>query len=172
MEEKISEFYTLYTPPSEAVAAQAVSEVERLMNEFTAHEGHETEFTKRYKEIADKSQNPLVRFLLQLIITDEEKHNAVTHAMASTLKGGLTWSRPEGSISGFYDLGREKEELLRLTADFVKLEKDEIREYRKLMRACKGYYHGLFVLLLRLMTHDSEKHVEILEFLRDKLEEA
>lgn len=172
MAERIPEFYVLYTPPSGEVAAEWASEVERLMNEFTAHELHEAEFIQRYTEIAEKSHNPLVKFLLQLIITDEEKHSALTHAMASTLKGGLTWSRPEGAVSGFYDLGAEKEELLRLTNEFVKLERHQIKEYKKLIKTCKGYHHGLFVLLLRFMNHDSEKHVEILEFLRNKLKEA
>lgn len=172
MEERIPEYYALYGPDLAEPGAQEISEVERLMNEFTAHESHEGEFIKRYKEIAEKSHNPLIKFLLQLIITDEEKHNAVIHAMVSTLRGGLTWSRPEGSISGFSDLGAEKGELLKLTQDFIRLEKDGIKEDKRLMKTSKGYYHGLFELLLRSMIHDSEKHMEILDFLCKKLKEA
>jgi bacterioferritin (cytochrome b1) len=172
MNEKIPEFYALYTPETAEARAEVVSEVERLMDEFAAHESQEGEFTKRYKEIAEKSHNPLIKFLLQLIISDEEKHNALTHAMVSTLKGGLTWSRPEGAIRGFSDLAEEKEEIMRLTEGFIRLEKDGIKEYKKLIKTCKSYYHGVFVLLLQSMIRDSEKHVEILEFLHEKLRKA
>lgn len=172
MEEKVPEFYTLYNPELTGPEPQATSEVERLLNEFAAHESHESEFTKRYREIAEKSQNSLVKFLLQLIVSDEEKHNAVTHSMVSTLKGGLTWSRPADAISGFYDLGAENDELLKITRDFIRLEKDGIRDYKRLIKASKGYYHGLFVLLIQGMIRDSEKHVEILEFLEEKLNEG
>ena len=170
--DRIPEFYTMYGPEQGETASQELSEVERLMIEFEAHEGHESHFTQRYKEISEKSKNPMIRFLLRLIISDEEKHHAVTHAMVSTLRGDLTWTKPEDAISGLYDLGEGKEELLRLTEDFIQVEKKGIDEYKRLVKASKGYYHGLFALLLRSMIHDSEKHVEILEFLQQRLEEA
>ena len=40
--------------------------------------------------------NPMTRFLMQLIVSDEEKHRAVIHAMVATLKGSLTWTKPAG----------------------------------------------------------------------------
>jgi rubrerythrin len=149
-----------------------ISEVERLMNEFEAHENGEREFVQAYREIAEKTKNPLIRFLLRLIISDEEKHHAVTHAMASTLKGDLTWTKPEAAIRGLADLRQEQGELLKLTEDFIELEKKGMKEYKKLIKASEGYYGGLFVLLLKSMIHDSEKHVEILEFLRRRLRKA
>ena len=88
------------------------------------------------------------------------------------MRGDLTWTKPEDAISGLYELAGTKEELLRLTEDFIEVEKSGIEEYKRLIKASKGYYHGLFSLLLRTMVHDSEKHVEILEFLRQRLKEA
>lgn len=152
--------------------AAEISKVEQLMNEFEAHESGEKQFTQRYKEIAEKTENPFIQFLLRLIISDEEKHYVLTHAMASTLKGSLNWTRPQEVVRGLYNLGEEKEDLLKLTEDFVRLEKEGIKEYKKLKKECEGYYHGLFVLLLQAMIRDSEKHVEILEFLRKTVKEA
>lgn len=172
MERTGPEFYTMYGPGAGERGAEEISEVERLMNEFEAHEGQEAKFVQRYKEIAEKSENPLIKLLLRLIISDEEKHYSITHAMVSTLKGGLTWSRPEDAISGFYDLEEGTDELLKLTEDFIGLEREGIKEYKKLIKASKHYYRGLFGLLLQSMIRDSEKHVEILEFLRQRLKEA
>lgn len=164
--------FVAYGPETGALGSTEISEVERVMNAFEAHESEERKFTRRYKEIAEKSKNPLVKFLLELIISDEEKHHAVTHAIVSTLKGSLSWTRPEDAITGLYELAEEKDELLRLTEDFIQLENDGIKEYKNLMKECNHYYRGLFTLLLKTMIDDSEKHVEILEFLRKSLREG
>jgi len=148
------------------------SEVERLMKEFESHETHEAVYVRRYREMFQRMQNPLVKFLLELILADEEKHHTVIQAMTSTLKGSLTWTRWQNAMDGLYNLGEKKEEILKVTEDFMRAEKKEILEYRKLMRATKRYYLGLFTLFLAAMIHDSEKHVEILEFLRQKLKAA
>ena len=92
--------------------------------------------------------------------------------MTSTLKGALTWTRFENAIEGLYNLGQQKDEILNVTEEFIRAERKEIVEYRTLMRASKKYYQGLFALFLAAMIHDSEKHIEILEFLRQKLKAA
>ena len=75
-----------------------ISGIERLLNEFEAHEEKEEKSVEQYRKMLEDMKNPVNRFVLQLIISDEEKHRAVTHAMVSTLKGSLTWTKPEGSL--------------------------------------------------------------------------
>ncbi len=94
------------------------------------------------------------------------------HAMASSLRGSINWSKPEDAIPTLGELGAEKDELMKLTGDFIKQEKDGIKESKKLLKATEGYYQGLFTLLVATMIHDSEKHVEILDFLRQRLKKA
>ena len=154
------------------VISDQSSEVERLMKDFESHETHEAVFLRRYREIFQRMENPLVKFLIELILADEEKHHKVLESMTSTLKGSLTWTHFETAIEGLYNLGQQKAEILKVTEEFIQAEKKEIVEYRKLMRASKGYYEGLFTLFLAAMLHDSEKHIEILEFLRQKLKAA
>ncbi len=55
-------------PPNEP----AISPVEMLLNQFEAHEREELTFVEGYKSIVDGHPNPLIRFLLGLIIADEE----------------------------------------------------------------------------------------------------
>ena len=170
--ESIPEIYAMLGKEAGEPDAQAISEVERLANEFEAHEGQEGSFLKQYKELVGQTDNRMVKFLLQMIISDEEKHHAITHAMLSTLKGDLNWSSPTDAIRGLYDLKNEKEKLLGLTENFIQVEKTGINEYKQLIKESKGYYRDLFSLLFRSMIHDSEKHVEVLEFLRDRLKES
>ncbi len=142
------------------------------MMEFESHDVNEGEFIRAYREIAEKSNDALIKFLLQLIITDEERHHAVMHAMASTLRGSISRTQPQDALPPLGELNEEKGELLKLTADFIKLEKEGIQESKKLLKSTKGYYQGLFTLMVTTMIHDSEKHVEILAFLHRRLKKA
>ncbi len=175
MEEKIpvpiAEYYMIFGPAL-FDPRSLESEIERLAKEFEAHESGERQFIQRYKEIAARTKNPLVKFLLGLIISDEEKHHAVTHAMVTTLKADLSWTSPEGTLRGLGDWREEKDELLKPTEDFIRLEREGIKVYKEFIKASEGYYRGLFALLFQSMMHDSEKHVKLLEFLRNQLGEA
>jgi rubrerythrin len=151
---------------------EGISPVERLLNEFEAHEAKEEKALEYYKNILGAMPNPLTRFLMQLIVSDEEKHRAVIHAMVTTLKGRLTWTKPPGSLEGVGDLASMNSQLRETTEAFIRLEKDGIREYKTLVKESSGYYHGLFKILLDSMIRDSEKHVELLEFLKENLERA
>jgi rubrerythrin len=146
---------------------EGISPVERLLNEFEAHETKEERALEYYKNTLASMPNPLTRFLMQLIVSDEEKHRAVIHAMVATLKGSLTWSKPADGLEGSSDLESVNGKLREITDEFIRLEKDGIREYKTLSKESSGYYHGLFKILLDSMIRDSEKHVELLEFLKE-----
>lgn len=173
MDEKLNaDYYLLYGPESLSPKPPEISEAERLLNAFEAHESDEARFVQRYKEIAEKTRNPLTRFLLRMIISDEETHRTLTHGMVSTLRGDITWTKRDDAFTGLYDVGKDRDELLELTEEFIRVEKQGIKAYKDLAKVSKGYYRGLFVLLFQSMIYDSEKHVEILEFLRQKLKGA
>jgi rubrerythrin len=150
-----------------------ISPIERLLNEFEAHETKEEKSLEYYKKIMGDMPNPATRFLLQLIISDEEKHRAVIHAMVATLKGSLTWTKPAGSLEGGAgDLAAVNGKLLEATDEFIRIEKEGIKDYKTLIGESSGYYHGLFKVLMDSMIRDSEKHIELLEFLRGSLKTA
>jgi rubrerythrin len=149
---------------------EGISRIEKLLNEFEAHEAKEDRALEFYKETVTKMPNPMTRFLMQLIVSDEEKHRAVVHAMVSTLKGSLTWTKPAGSLEGGGDVATINGRLREVTQELLRLEKEGIREYKILVKESSGYYHGLFKVLLDSMIRDSEKHVELLEFLDKSLE--
>ncbi len=153
---------------------QESSAFEQMLSQFSAHERNEREFLNEYREIVDRHDNPLVKFLLQLIISDEEKHHSMVRTITSALQEDLT-----GIKTGGEDMPKlgaiseeKKDELLRLTADFIKAEKQTIDEYKALLKGSQGYHQGLLALLIRTIIHDSEKHVMILDFIDEKLREA
>jgi rubrerythrin len=150
-------------------SSEGISAVEKLLNEFEAHEAKEEKSLDEYRKILESMKDPATRFIMQMIISDEEKHRAVAHAMAATLKGSLNWSRPAGSLEGMADQTETKRKLAAVTDEFIDIEKAGIKEYKTLLKDSAGYYHGLFKILIESMIRDSEKHVELLEFLNQRL---
>jgi bacterioferritin (cytochrome b1) len=73
---------------------KGISTVEKLLNEFEAHERDEEKSVEEYRKAFAGVKDPAIRFIMQMIISDEEKHRAVMHAMASTLKGVSTGASP------------------------------------------------------------------------------
>ena len=83
------------------------------------------------------------------------------------------WNKPEGSLEGTTDLAGTHAQLWVNSADaFIELEKEGIRECKTLVKESSGYYHRVFKILLDSMIRDSEKHIELLEFLKEHLKEA
>ncbi|HEU5463852.1 MAG TPA: hypothetical protein VFV82_06955 [Candidatus Binatia bacterium] len=93
---------------------EGISRVERLLNEFEAHEAKEDRALEFYKQTLAHTPNPMTRFLMQLIVSDEEKHRAVVRAMAATLRGSLTWTRPRDSLEGPANAARPMPNSVRL----------------------------------------------------------
>jgi len=151
---------------------EGISPVEKLLNEFEAHEAKEDRALELYKNTLAHMPSPVTRFLVQLIVSDEERHRAVMHAMVSTLRGSLNWTKPADSLEGVGDLASVNGKLRSTTDEFIRLEKEGIREYESLMKESSGYYHGLFKVLLDSMMRDSEKHLELLQFLKESLKNA
>jgi rubrerythrin len=140
------------------------------LNEFETHEGKEEKTIEEYRQALAGVKDPATRFVMQMIISDEEKHRAVTHSLAATLKGSLNWTRPSSSLEGSADEAGTNRKLAGCTDEFIELEKAGIREYKQLLKESSGYYYGLFNVLLQAMIRDSEKHIELLEYLRRRLE--
>ena len=146
---------------------------EQLTNSFKAHERDEQRFLEEYRDIVERHENPLMRFLLQMIMSDEEKHHALVHSIAETLNADLVGLRSDERLPKLGGISaEEKETLQKLTAEFIQTEKEGIRQYKALLKPSRNHYRGLLVLLIETIIHDSEKHLMILRFIDEKLRES
>jgi len=59
------------------------------LNEFQSHASHEERWLPSYKEIAKESEDPLIRFLVGLVVADDERHHELTSRMMAKLKDEL-----------------------------------------------------------------------------------
>lgn len=148
------------------------SSVERLMNEFQTHASHEAQWLSGYRASARESTDPLIGFLLGLIVADEERHHELTNRMISKLKDELAWTRSSLVLRKAGEKGEKRKRLLVSVESFLEAERRGIEEYERLKKKSQGLYRDVFALLYTTMIHDSLKHIDILEFLRQKLKEG
>jgi rubrerythrin len=147
------------------------SSVQRLMNEFQSHATHEQGWLSSYQEIARETGDPLIRFLLGLIVADEERHHELMGRMISKLKDELARTRSTEPPRRAGEKRETAKRLLVSVENFIEAERKGINEYERLKKESQGLYRDVFALLYTTMIHDSHKHMEILKFLRLKLKD-
>ena len=145
------------------------SSVQRLMNEIQSQTIQEERWLSSYREIARESTDPLIRFLLGLIVADEERHHELASRMISRLKDELSSTKPAARLRGQGENREKADSLLRSVEIFLRAERSAIQEYEKLKKESTGLARDVFTLLYTTMIHDSQKHVDVLGFLRDRL---
>jgi bacterioferritin (cytochrome b1) len=148
------------------------SAVQHLMNEFKSHENDEAKHLRTYQEIAAQSEDPLAHFLLGLIIADEERHQQIVGRMVARLEKDLAWKPSEGTARKIRPSAAKVVRLQAALERFLAVERSGIKDYERLRQASGGVGHDIFELLCRTMVYDSEKHIDILEFLLRRLRQA
>ena len=144
------------------------SAVQRLMHEFQTHESDEARWLAIYRKLAHGSEDPLIRFLFNLIVADEERHHEIIQHIVSGLKDELAWTSSEKRLAK-PPTRKQSKNLLETIERLLVVERDGIGEYEKLVKTTERFYQDLFGLLCKTMIQDSLKHISILEFLRLKL---
>jgi hypothetical protein len=147
------------------------SVVHRLLNEVKTHEDEEERWLSKYRELAEQSDDPMFRFLLNLIIADEERHHQLLGRMISSLKDDLASSRAGKSIAKEPSPGTTTRKREVMVGRFLAVERRGIKEYERLKNTSQGFRQDLLALLCDTMVHDSLKHIGILDFLRLRLKE-
>ena len=147
------------------------SAVQRLMHEFQTHESDEARWLAIYQKLAHESQDPLIRFLLNLIIADETRHHEIICHIVSGLKDELAWTSSKTVAANRRAREKGAKDFSETVERLLVVERDGIGEYEKLIKTTEGFHQDLFGMLCRTMIQDSLKHIGILDFLRLKLRE-
>ena len=146
-----------------------LSKAEQIYREFKEHEDEEGRALEGYRDAIARTENPVVKFLLNTIRLDEEKHRDMLNLMSSTFQRDLFWTREEVGLDVFKKIGPEREQLVMLVDKFLQVEEQGIKEFKTLLSDTEDLYEGVFSLLLRALIRDSEKHLMLLKFLRNFL---
>ncbi|MGH2364471.1 MAG: hypothetical protein ACRDHX_07445 [Chloroflexota bacterium] len=155
--------------PLVSLSADHRSEIERLLSRIEADEASELAGLGTYRRAAEDTSDEGVRFLMGLILEDEERHHRLLQAMAEDLRKSLEWTRAGNPLP---DIAPKPSAVAVLTAQaerFIELEQQNLHDLRDLQKSVHDLESGLLDLILVTMEDDTKKHIQILEFIKKRL---
>jgi hypothetical protein len=134
-----------------------------ILHMLRNHGAREGAALDAYKQaLRESSASEGVRYLIRLILDDEQRHHQVFAEMANALQSFLEELSVEPMVPGLAP--RRDPALLDVTRRLLALEKEDAKELRQLRKSLRGAPKSmLHPLLVELMRHDTAKHIAILE---------
>jgi hypothetical protein len=137
----------------------------RVLETLRTHDQRESAMLASYRRLVYESSDEGIQYLGRLIIEDEERHHQMISEMANRIDSLVEGIRIEPStpmLSPHVD-----RELLEETRRLIALERLDAKELRLLQKELRyAPATSLLPLLVKLMLHDTARHIEILRFIR------
>lgn len=141
---------------------------QNLYDHLLEHVDKESRLLDDYQRSADESGSAAFRYLVSLIVDEEQRHHQRFKELAASLASEAELRNEEPAIPRLDGWGPAREHVIDLTEQFIEEEKADVHELRRLekqMREVKDT--TLWVLIVKLMEADTEKHLQILNFVKD-----
>ncbi len=143
---------------------------QQLFVHLVDHERDEQTIIGRYREAAAQADSEAFRYLIGLILEDEDRHHRFTTEIANALRSDVELVDATPRVPMLKAWKPVPPELLDATDEFLALEREDARHLKELARELRDTRDTtLWHLLVTLMQSDTEKHIHVLEFLRDHL---
>ncbi len=140
---------------------------QEIYDHLGRHVETEQEVLEEYAAAAAETDSEAFKYLVSLIIDDERRHHERFAELASTLRSSVTWDS-EPAVPRLAQWGPLPERVVAASERLLAAEHADARELRELVQKLKVVKDTtLWQLLVRLMEHDTAKHIMILEFVRD-----
>jgi len=140
-----------------------------VLDLMESHGAQEASLLESYRQVAEEaSTSDGVRYLVRLILEDEERHHRVFTEMANDIKSFVWEVEVEPKVPGMSR--RSDPRLLAETRRLLAFEIEDAAQLRRLRKVLRGSPRSsLHPLLVDLMLHDTAKHIAILKHLRKQL---
>lgn len=145
------------------------SPIEQLFAQLEAHERDEEETLNDYASAAATAPDAGFRYLMGLVLEDEERHQRLTKDMATELKKSLLWLRGNEPLPAIKPTRQNRAALLRQTERFLAIEEEGERQLARLRHDVKELHAGLLELITDMMRADTQKHIHILKYIKKQL---
>jgi hypothetical protein len=146
---------------------------EELYEHLTSHESNEREILEEYQQAAATSGSAAFQYLASLIVEDEIRHHRIFEQLASALRTDAELSSEQPAIPRLDHWGPDPAHVVELSERLIERERTDAKSLHRLGREMKDVRDTtMWGLLIKLMEMDTEKHVEILEFVRKHARKA
>lgn len=137
-----------------------------LVHLLATHAQKEGAILERYRRFATEATSPAVRYLVKLIVDDEERH----HRLLAEMANAIAWEgqSPVQSVPDVFD--GVDEVLSAETEALLDAERADSRELKRLQRRLETFSDTtMWPLIVDLMLLDTEKHIHILRFIASRV---
>ena len=153
-----------------ALHGPAPGTVEWLLDAIERHANAEEDALGQYEYIATASDDPVIALVMRLILEDEERHHGLLKRIEATLRDALEWTHSPNALPASGTPQRPATRNLPESASaLIEEEHTGARHLRDIARQEKHVGTGLPSVLLEMMAMDSEKHAQLLQFVRERL---
>jgi hypothetical protein len=148
-----------------------LSEVDRaLIEHLSSHVETEKEMEGLYEALAH-DDHPYVSYVAELIAEDEARHHRLFLEWIETIKA-LAELRDAPDGIPHIDYHPVPPETIAMVNRLLKFEEADLAASRSLRREIRNVRTStLWGMLVELVIADTKKHIKVLKFLRDRLEE-
>jgi hypothetical protein len=149
----------------------APGSTEWLLIAIERHASAEADALAMYQEIGVSSGDPVVAFVMRLILDDEERHHGLLKRIEASLRDALEWSHsPTALPSSTTPQHPLAVDLADKARTLMSEERTGAVKLRELAATERDISDGLHSLLLEMMAVDSEKHARLLEYVFRRLQ--
>jgi hypothetical protein len=140
-----------------------------VLDLLESHGIREATLLESYRQIAEETSTAdAVRYLVRLILEDEERHHRLFTEMANDIKSFVWEVEVEPKVPSMAP--RSDPQLLDATRQLLAFENKDAKELRQLRKVLRDSpKSSLHPLLVDLMRHDTAKHIAILKHIRKQL---
>jgi len=130
------------------------------------HGREEAELLERYRRFSDESESAPVRYLVKLILEEEQRHHRVLEDLANTIAWDSISGKPDQFVPAFPTKYGGDEALRSETQALLEHELRDRTQLRKLRRRLRTYGDvAMWELLIDFMRSDTDKHIRIFRFI-------
>jgi hypothetical protein len=138
---------------------------DRLIRALEAHASAEAHDLATCQGLAERSSDPVLRLLLQLLVEDEERHHTLLQSMVRRLQEEVEFVPSHSAVPVSEPDATAGMELAATLRELIRDEHEGARHLRHLARQEPHLYDGLYPMLLETIARDSEKHATMLRYL-------
>jgi hypothetical protein len=156
------------TPHTNIIGASAWEQ--QLYDHVAGHVATEVEVLESYAELAaDDTISPAFRYLARLILADERRHHETFNELAESIRRASQLDVDGAPIPPVAALRSDRDRVLEVTDRLIAAEEEDARELKHLAKELKDVRETtMWGLVVDLMRDDTEKHLKILRFIRDR----
>ena len=146
---------------------------QEVFDHINEHSASESGIIDEYRKMASETSSKAFAYLVNVILEDEARHHRVLGELGDAVRSFAELRDEDGAIP-FLDMPREDDDrVLEATERFLDVERNDLRELETLSKTLRPVRDTtLWYLLVKLMEEDTEKHIRILKFIRDRVRQG